>query len=144
MGMEPDQEIKYSVGWLYDGLVTTMLGANLAVLIKASGEEIVLKFKYHLMKCQKRRKTPAHKLKPIDLKVELAKIFEVEDLLYTPRITLREDAIREQVEPLAVFSDDDNQLVNEEVNQVNLTFGPFDFGESGSIFEKESESSAES
>jgi hypothetical protein len=46
MGIEPDQELKYSVGYVYDGLVMSLVGANLAVGIKVSFKIMVLNFKF--------------------------------------------------------------------------------------------------
>jgi hypothetical protein len=73
MGMEPDQELKYSVGWYYNALVITMVVANLAVVVKFSIDKLVLKFKYHLLRCKKRCQTKEQK--PFNMKFELAKLF---------------------------------------------------------------------
>jgi hypothetical protein len=101
MGMEPDQELKYSVGWAYDGISMLMVGANLAIVVKAFFQGVVLKFKFYWLRCQKRCKTPSEQRETIYVNFELAKIVGVDDIFFSPRIIPR---IKPQIEAEVVAS----------------------------------------
>jgi hypothetical protein len=90
MAMEPDQELKYSVAWAYDGITMLMLGANLAIVSSQSFfPRGVLKFIFYWLRCKKRCKTPSEQRETTYVNVELAKIFRVDIIFFSPRIILR-------------------------------------------------------